>query len=233
MFEGKPVKEDAARVFEVIRNGGVAIFPVSVGYAIVGHADDAIERMYKAKERSFDKPCGNFGDWELFNAIVEVSDQAREIVRVITQDHDLPFSIVGPFIADNPVAKSLPPFSFKNSTKLGTMDLLMNAGPLHDEIARLARENNFAVVGSSANVSLTGSKFVFEDIEAQVRDVADITIDYGLGPYHNDQGLGSTIIDLVSYETIRVGCVYDQICDIIKDGFDVDLKAITAAKAAG
>ena len=106
----------------------------------------------------------------------------------------------------------------------------MNAGPLHDEIARLARENNFAVVGSSANRSLTGSKFVFEDIEAQVRDVADITIDYGLVPYHNDKGLGSSIIDLVSYETIRVGCVYDQICDIIKDGFDIDLKAITAAK---
>ena len=233
MFEGKPVKEDAARVFDVIRKGGVAIFPVSVGYAIVGHADEAIERMYKAKERSFDKPCGNFGDWELFNAIVDVSDQAREIVRVITQDHDLPFSIVGPFIPDNPVAKSQPPFAFKNSTKLGTMDLLMNAGPLHDEIARLARENNFAVVGSSANLSLTGSKFVFEDIEAQVRDVADITIDYGLVPYHNDKGLGSTIIDLVSCETIRVGCVYDQICDIIKDGFDIDLKAITAAKAEG
>ncbi|MBT7526492.1 MAG: DnaJ domain-containing protein, partial [Rhodospirillales bacterium] len=110
-----------------------------------------------------DKPCGNFGDWEIFNKIVEVSDQAREIVRVITQEHDLPFSIVGPFVPDNPVAKSLPPFAFKNSTKAGTMDLLMNAGPLHDEIARLARENNFAVVGSSANRSLTGSKFVFED----------------------------------------------------------------------
>jgi tRNA A37 threonylcarbamoyladenosine synthetase subunit TsaC/SUA5/YrdC len=231
MFEGQPIKEDAARVFDVIRGGGVAIFPVSVGYAIVGHDDEAIERMYKAKERSFDKPCGNFGDWELFNAIVDVSDQAREIVRVITQDHDLPFSIVGPFLPDNPVAKSLPPFAFKNSTKLGTMDLLMNAGPLHDEIARLARENNYAVVGSSANLSLTGSKFVFEDIEAQVRDVADITIDYGLVPYHNEQGLGSTIIDLASYETIRVGCVYDQICQIIQDGFDIDLKGIMTAKA--
>jgi len=98
------------------------------------------------------------------------------------------------------------------------------------EIARLARENSFAVAGSSANRSLTGSKFVFEDIEDQVRDIADITIDYGLVPYNNDKGLGSSIVDLVSYETIRVGAVYDEICDILLDRFDIDLKAIMAVK---
>jgi tRNA A37 threonylcarbamoyladenosine synthetase subunit TsaC/SUA5/YrdC len=102
---------------------------------------------------------------------------------------------------------------------------------LHDEIARLARQENFAVVGSSANLSLTGSKFIFEDIEAPVRDIADIAIDYGLTTYRNDDGLGSTIIDLISHETIRVGAVYDQICDIILDRFDIDFKAIMAAKA--
>ena len=56
----------------------------------------------------------------------------------------------------------MPPFTFRNATKAGTMDLLMNAGPLHNEIARLARENGFCVSGSSANVSLTGSKFRLE-----------------------------------------------------------------------
>ena len=42
MFEGQPIKEDAARIHETLRNGGVAIFPVSVGYAIVGHEDEAV-----------------------------------------------------------------------------------------------------------------------------------------------------------------------------------------------
>ena len=230
MFDEYPVKEDAARVFEVIRGGGVAIFPVSVGYAIVGHEEEAVKRIYNAKERSFDKPCGNFCDWQLFNEVIEVPDLGREVVRTITKDHDLPFSTVSPFRADHPIINSLAPFALQNSTKAGTMDMLLNAGPLHDEIARLARENSYAVVGSSANVSLTGSKFVFQDIEDQVRDVADITIDYGLVPYHNDQGLGSTIIDLISYETIRVGCVYDRICDILLDSFEIDLKGIMAAK---
>lgn len=230
MFEGQPVIEDAARVFEVVRGGGVAIFPVSVGYAIVGHEEEAVARIYRAKERSFDKPCGNFCDWQLFNEGIVVPDRAREVVSAIIHDHDLPFSIVAPFRADHPVASSLPPFALNNATKAGTMDMLLNAGPLHDEIARLVRENAYAVVGSSANLSLTGSKFVFNDIEDQVIEAADIAIDYGLVPYHNDRGLGSTIVDLISYETIRVGAVYDEICDILRDGFDIDLKGIMAAK---
>ncbi len=230
MFEGQPIKEDAARIFDVVRDGGVAIFPVSVGYAIVGHSDDAVQRIYRAKERSFDKPCGNFCDWPLFQDAIDVPQQGRDVVRSIIQKHKLPFSIVGPFHHDHPVVQSLAPFAFKNSTKAGTMDMLLNAGPLHDEIARLARQNSFAIVGSSANRSLTGSKFRFQDIEEQVRDIADITIDYGLCPYHNQQGLGSTIIDLINYETIRVGCVYDRITDIILDEFEIDLKAIMAAK---
>ncbi len=230
MFDGQPIVEDAARVFDVVRGGGVAVFPVSVGYAIVGHEEEAVSRIYTAKERSFEKPCGNFCDWQLFNEAIDCPQQGRDVVDTIIHKHNLPFSIVAPFRADHPVIQSLPPFALKNATKAGTMDMLLNAGPLHDEIARLARENSYAVVGSSANRSLTGSKFVFEDIEDQVVEVADITVDYGLVPYATPGGLGSTIVDLISYETIRVGAVYDQICDILKESHGIDLKDIMAAK---
>ena len=228
MFEGQPIREDAERIFQTLRAGGVAIFPVSVGYAIVGHEDEAIQRIYAAKQRSFDKPCGNFGDWQLFNEILDVSAQAREVVRCIIQDHDLPFSVVGPFHADHPVVQGLPPFALKNATKAGTMDVLLNAGPLHDEIARLARENAYCVSGSSANLSLTGSRFRLEDVQEEVRAVADIEIDYGLAPYHNPQGLGSTIVDLSDFRTVRVGCVYDRIAEIILETFEIDLIGIMA-----
>jgi tRNA A37 threonylcarbamoyladenosine synthetase subunit TsaC/SUA5/YrdC len=232
MFDGQPIVEDARRVFETVSQGGVAIFPVSVGYAVVGHGDAAVRRIYAAKKRSFEKPCGNFSDWALFNQVIDVSERARDVVRAVIKDHDLPFSIVAPYRPDHPVVKSLGSFALANSTKAGTMDMLLNAGPLHDEIARLARENAFALVGSSANLSLTGSKFRFGDIEDQVREIADLAIDYGLCPYHNADGLGSTIVDLDGFETIRVGCVYDEICDILNSRFDIDLKAIMAAKGS-
>ncbi|MGI9356529.1 MAG: Sua5/YciO/YrdC/YwlC family protein [Rhizobiaceae bacterium] len=226
MFEGQPVEEDAARVFQTVKDGGIAIFPVSVGYAIVGHAEEAIQRAYRVKERSFEKPCGNFGDWQLFNEMLIASDEARELVRVIVEDHDLPFSVVAPFREEHPVFQSMPPFTVKNATKAGTMDLLINAGPLHNEIARLARENEFNVSGSSANVSLTGSKFRLEDVQDQVRQAADIEIDYGLVPYHNPDGLGSTIVDLSNFRTIRVGCKYDEIAQIALEECGIDLRAI-------
>jgi hypothetical protein len=48
--------------------------------------------------------------------------------------------------------------------------------------------------------------------------------------YHNEKGLGSTIVDLRNFETCRVGCVYDEIAQIIKDKFEIDLKGIMATK---
>ena len=231
MFEGQPIKEDAARIFRTVQDGGVAIFPVSVGYAIVGHAEEAIQRTYRAKERSFEKPCGNFGSRKLFEEMLIASDEAREMVRIIVEEHDLPFSVVAPFREDHPVIRSMEPFTLRNATKAGTMNMLMNAGPLHNEIARLVHENSFCVSGSSANVSLTGSKFRLEDVQDQVRDAADLLIDYGLVPYHNPDGLGSSIVDLTNFRTVRVGCLYDKIAGIVLDRCGIDLKGIMAADA--
>ena len=85
------------------------------------------------------------------------------------------------------------------------------------------------IFGSSANTSLQGSKYRLEDIEPKVREAADIEIDHGLSKYHNAEGRSSTIIDLKDYKTIRIGVCYDQICEIIKKNFDIDLKAIGLA----
>lgn len=230
MFDGRPIAEDAARIFETVRGGGVAIFAVSVGYAIVGHEEESVQRMYRAKARPFSKPCGNFCDWRLFTEAIRVPDRARDVVSAVIHDRNLPFSIVAPFDPTHPVIRSLPPFALANATLAGTMDMLLNAGPLHDEIARLARENSYAVIGSSANRSGAGSKFRFGDIEAEVAAAADLAIDYGLTPFHNEKGLGSSIVDLISWRTVRVGAAYDEICRILLEGFDIDLRAVTAAE---
>ncbi len=229
MFEGRNIATDARRILDTVAAGGVAIFPLTVGYGMVGHTKAAVARIYEAKARSFGKPCGMFANWELFMEISDVDDQRRNIVRTIIDMHNLPFSIVAPFRQNHPLIQSLDAYALANASKSGTMDLLMNAGALHDAVAQGARGRGMAVVGSSANRSLTGSKFRLEDVEDQVRAAADLCIDYGLSRYHNDEGLGSSIIDLISFETIRVGCVYDQICQILLDEHAIDLKAIGMA----
>ena len=114
-------------------------------------------------------------------------------------------------------------FVIENATKAGTIDLLMNAGALHNEVARLSLEQLTPVLGSSANTSLTGSKFRLEAVEQPVRNAAALQIDYGLCKYRNDKGLGSSIIDLSDFSTIRVGACYDQLRSIFREKFDIQL----------
>ena len=82
------------------------------------------------------------------------------------------------------------------------------------------------VLGSSANTSLTGSKYNLNDIDAPVINVADILIDGDTSKYKNERGRSSTIIDFGNFETIRSGVCYDEIREIFSK-FDVDLRADT------
>ena len=56
----KRVQRDAEAVYDVITEGGVAIVPLDVAYAIVGHQGSAIKKIFSIKKRSFDKPSGMF-----------------------------------------------------------------------------------------------------------------------------------------------------------------------------
>lgn len=222
------IKADAARTLDVIEKGGVAIIPLDVAYAIVGHSADSIRRIFSAKNRSFEKPSGMFSNWQLFNEILITGDRERDIVDAVINKNNLPFSVVAPFREDHPMIKGIDPFVIKNSTKAGTLDMLLNAGDLHNEMTRLSIERQMAVVGSSANTSLTGSKFRLSEVDAPVLEAADITVDGGQCKYHNPEGRSSTIIDLRDFKTIRVGVCYDKICDVFQEGFDIDLKGIMA-----
>ena len=45
---------DAARVFECLQDGGIAIVHMDVAYAIMSGTEDALRRVYAAKARSYD-----------------------------------------------------------------------------------------------------------------------------------------------------------------------------------
>ena len=214
---------DGRAVHAAAASGSVAIFRADVGYAIVGHTEHAIRRIYEAKQRSFNKPCGMFGSPEMFAEVIDIDARGHDFVRAVIADHNLPLSIVAPFRAHHPLFRDVAPFVMANSTKAGTIDLLMNAGETHDEIARLALETLKPVFGSSANRSLTGSKFQFGDIEPEVREAANVAFDRGRSKYSNDMGLGSTIIDLRDFQPVRVGIVFKEIQMIARHGFAIEI----------
>jgi tRNA A37 threonylcarbamoyladenosine synthetase subunit TsaC/SUA5/YrdC len=216
-------RADGRAVHQAVLDGQVAIFKADVGYAIVGHTEAAIRRIYQAKNRSFSKPCGMFGSWDMFVEVIDIDERARAYVRAAIFDHGLPISIVAPFRADHPLFATVAPFVLANASKAGTMDVLMNAGPTHDEIARRALETLRPVFGSSANRSLAGSKFEFGDIEPEVIAATDLALDRGRSKYRNDRGLGSSIIDLRTFTPVRIGICFDELRRVASSGFGIDI----------
>lgn len=217
---------DGAAVHACVAGGGVAVFKVDVGYAIVGHTESAIRRIYTAKQRSYDKPCGMFASLAIFDEIVvkaKLHPKAEAFARAVMLDHGFPLSIVAPFRTDHPFLRNVAPFVLAHASKAGTMDLLMNAGPTHDALAAQALATMTPVFGSSANRSLTGSKFQFADVEPEVLAAADLVLDRGATKYSNGNGLGSTIIDLERMVPVRIGVVFPAIRAIAAERFGVEI----------
>lgn len=213
----------AKSVFDTVSNSGTAIFRTDVGYAIVGQTSEAIQRIFEYKRRSFNKPCGCFGSLEMFKELIQFTAEQLEFVEAITLDANFPLSIVGRYDPDHPIMKNADPFVLKNASKSGTIDLLMNAGPIHDEIARLALESGMGVFGSSANMSLSGSKYDFKDVEIELRSKVDLALDGGKTKFSHPDGLGSTIIDLDTFEPFRIGIRFQEIRKIAKDKLNIDI----------
>ena len=214
---------DIARLFDALAADSIGIVPLDVAYAVVATMPNGIRRIFEAKRRSYDKPSGMFGNWRLSREIHVIDERRHDMVREIVEEERIPFSIVAPFRADHPLFAAVDPFVMQNSSKGGTLDMLLNAGQFHDAIAEGSVARGAAVFGSSANLSLTGSKYRYEDIDQPIRDAAAIHFDYGQSKYAHKDGLSSTIIDFTNFSVIRVGHCFERLKDAFATRFGVTL----------
>ena len=125
----RDVAGDAARVLDAMEAGGVAILPLDVAYAVIGTTERAVRTIFAAKSRSYDKPSGMFATWEASCELHVLPEARHAIARILVEEYGLPFSIVAPFRADHPTLRRMDPFVLESSTKGGTLDMLINAGP--------------------------------------------------------------------------------------------------------
>ena len=222
-MEPESIEEDAQRVFDTLQRGGVAIIYLDVAYAILGRSEESVRRIYGAKRRSFSRPTGIVGCLEIHDALHKLDDRKKRIVREVTVKHGLPLSVIAPFDVHHPFLRHLDPFVLNNANKDGTLNLLLNAGRLRNRIAELSWAAMSPLVGSSANVSLSGSKYTVEDIEPALLDAADIVIDYGRSRYANPEGRSSTMIDFRDFSIVRKGVCFTEIAAVMRSDFGVDL----------
>jgi tRNA A37 threonylcarbamoyladenosine synthetase subunit TsaC/SUA5/YrdC len=218
------LRADIDALFAALEAGGIGIVPLDVAYAVVATTAAGVRRIFEVKRRSYDKPSGMFGNWQLSREIHRMDDRRHEIVREIVEEERLPFSVVAPFRAEHALLAAADPFVIRNSSKAGTLDMLLNAGQFHDAIADASIAKGRAVFGSSANLSLTGSKYRFADIDEPVRAAAAIHFDYGQSKFAHPDGLASTIIDFRDFTVVRVGHCFERLKRGFADRFGVVLK---------
>ena len=217
------IKSEARRVFDVVKNGGLAIFAVDIAYSLGGSSREAIERSLVIKKRAGGKKCGGLGNIEMSKELHILDNHMRDFISTVTVDLDLPLTIVAPVRMDHPYMQAMDPWVREISTKNGTFSMLINGGPLLNELAGMALKEVVPIVGSSANISLQGSNFSLEDIEPEIREAVDAETDLGLGKYYNPQGISSTIISLPDLDVIRFGAFYEKIADVAKKDFGLEL----------
>ena len=217
------VKADALKAFRVMKAGGVAVLPLSVSYAIFAHTARGVERIFELKQRAQTKPNGVIGNWDIFFEVMDTTARDKDLVRCIVQEYNLPLSVIAAFKPEHDWLRTVEFGGLRRATKGNTMDLLLNAGALHNELARMSWESASPLMGSSANVSLTGSKFRLADVQESLKNGCDLMLDYGTSQYENEHAIGSTIIELPSWKVLRWGGCFEQQAAIIKKHFGVDL----------
>ena len=149
-------KSDAARVYETLLAGGIGIIPTDVGYVILGVTAEAIWKIFRVKRRKPEKLNAMCGCLEMHRDLHVLADDRRAIVSAIVGDANLPMGTVAPGRLDHPALASLDEDVLDQTTDEGTIAMLLNAGPLLDELARIAFADDRLVIGSSANISLRG-----------------------------------------------------------------------------
>jgi tRNA A37 threonylcarbamoyladenosine synthetase subunit TsaC/SUA5/YrdC len=216
------VAGDARRAFEVLRGGGIAIVPHTIGYAALGGSGTALRRIFEAKRRSPSKRNAMVANLGIQSNVHQCSRRGRDIVRTIVEDYDLPFGCIAPCRLDHPMLAKLDAETLAASVQDGTVAILLNAGRFHSELTRLSQEAVFPLFGSSANLSLSGTKFKVEDSEPEIIAIADIVIDHGLQPFHPYHA-SSTLLNVETLEVTRFGSCYADIAYILKRHFHIDL----------
>ncbi len=56
------IEGDAERAFALLRQGGIAILPMDVGYSLIGGSEAALARIFETKGRAASKLNAMIGD---------------------------------------------------------------------------------------------------------------------------------------------------------------------------
>ncbi|KAI1347660.1 hypothetical protein F5Y01DRAFT_329307 [Xylaria sp. FL0043] len=216
------VQRDAREAFEVLKAGGVIIAPIDTGYGIMSCSAEGINRAFSAKQRKAGHTIGVIGTYQTHEQLHILPPEKFEITRVITQGMNYMLGVVARYRKDHPRIAAWSPETRELTTRGDTLGIGIAECPFLRELGRLNDEDGQLMVGSSANLTGRGAKYLVEDIEPEVFQTADLIVDYGLQRYHRYQRSG-TIIDMDNMRVIRIGASYEVFRERLMKWWGIDL----------
>jgi len=184
------------RAVQVLRRDGIIVYPTDTVYGLGGDAfsDDAVLRVYEAKNRPLGKPIS-----------LAVSD--TEMLCAIARVDDLALDLIGRFLP-GPVTVILESRSCIPSLLTGGTGRIGVRIPAHDLALGIIRSFDSPITATSANIS--GEKDPASP--GEVRVPYDLLVDGGTLP-----GLPSTVVDLVERRMLRRSALADEVGDYLQE----------------
>lgn len=183
------MNEDLKKAVDVLRNGGVILYPTDTIWGLGCDAGNAkaVERIFKIKQRADSKSMLSLvaSDGMLQQFVSEVPEAAWQLIDAAVN----PLTI----IYDNPkgIAENL-------LAEDGSAGFRITSEPYSRELCQRLRH---PVVSTSANISGKPSPKQFSDIDPEILNAVDYIAEYGR---NNKESLPSNIIKVTDSNIITI-----------------------------
>ena len=184
------------RAVQVLRRDGIIVYPTDTVYGLGGDAfsDDAVLRVFEAKNRPLGKPISvAVSDTDMLCAIACADDPALEFIGRF---------LPGPLTVILEARSCIPDLLTGGTGRIGVRI------PDHDLALRIIRGFDSPITATSANIS--GDKDPVSPSE--VRVPYDLLVDGGVLP-----GTPSTVVDLVDRRILRRSALADEIAAYLRE----------------
>ena len=198
------MKEEIQKALEVLRKGGIILYPTDTVWGIGCDATDpeAVAKIYEIKRRSDSKSLVLLAsDMEMVSRYIkEVPEMAIQLVEV----NDKPMTIIYPGAvvgsSENPKADRYC-LAYNTVAEDGTVGIRV---PMMEFCQQLAFRLGRPIVSTSANISGEATPKKFAEISQEIKDAVDHVVDPALE--RGATGQSSSIIKVgldYSIEIIR------------------------------
>ena len=181
------------QTIEILKAGGVAIFPTDTAFAIGCRVDDenAVKRLFSIKQRSEQQAVPILVDGiEMAKKYGEINDKVQNILNQFW-----PGALT---VIVQKVESKISPLVLGMGNTVGLRQ------PNHEDCLEIIKEVGVPLIGTSANFHGNPTPYKTEDIDPELAKIVD-----GVLPGVCSVGLASTIVDTTKnpWQILRQGTV--------------------------